>query len=159
MKKKVVENISANSLKNSPRFQSVQSQGLFFILSFTQLIQRGRLADLKNTPSKSRDLWAPPLTTKQKHKTCTKNKMSKKSKKQKKTFQNTAPKPPKKLQPFQENPKNPILLCFMTFVHQLQLLRPPFAAWVSAVLLELRPGKVQGRSNQSYGQVMTWLKA
>lgn len=44
--------------------------------------------------------------------------------------------------PFKENPKNPILLCFMTFVHQLQLLRPPFAAWVSAVLLELRPGKV-----------------
>lgn len=91
MKKKSRRKYFREFVEKFPKISISAKSGTFFILSFTQLIQRGRLADLKNTPSKSRDLWAPPLTTKQKHKTCTKNKMSKKSKKQKKT----APKPPK----------------------------------------------------------------
>ena len=128
--KKVVENISANSLKNSPRFQSVLKSGTCFILSFTQLIQRGRLADLKNTPSKSRDLYQNKNTKKN----------VQKIKKNKETFQNHSL-CPRTTPTLSREPFHSILLCFMTFVHQLQLLSP-FAAWGAAVLLELRPGKV-----------------
>ena len=60
--------------------------------------------------------------------------------KKKKRFKTQPPSPLKTPTLSRRTLKIPSFCDFMTFVHQLQLLRPPFAAWVSAVLLELRPG-------------------
>lgn len=143
MKKKSRRKYFREFVEKFPKISISAKSGTFFILSFTQLIQRGRLADLKNTPSKSRDLWAPPLTTKQKHKTCTKNKMSKKSKKQKKQ-------PPSPLKTPTFHPSVFYDLCASASASVTPLRRLGFcgssrtSAW---------------KSSGRYGQVMTWLKA
>lgn len=139
MKKKNRRKYFREFVAKNPKISIGAKSRTLFILSFTQLIQRGRLADLKKHSFQIEGFMGASINNQTKTQKLHKKNGPKIKKKTR--FKTTAFLPPNNSNPFKRTLTLSILLCFMTFVHQLQLLSP-FAAW-EAVLLALRPGKVQ----------------